>query len=55
VLRFLDSVASSLARAWPSMFGYQLLVEAQRLDGVDDILDATVGSVKEETATAAAS
>jgi len=52
LLRFLDTTASFLSRVWPSLFGYQLLVEAQRLDGVDDILDSTVGA---ETATAAAS
>jgi SAM-dependent methyltransferase len=47
VLRMLDSVASFLARIWPTLFGYQLLVEAQRLDGVTDILDATVSPAKD--------
>jgi glycosyltransferase involved in cell wall biosynthesis len=55
LLRVLDAVASFLARIWPSLFGYQLLVEAQRLDGVDDILDSTLSAEKEEAATTAAS
>jgi 2-polyprenyl-3-methyl-5-hydroxy-6-metoxy-1,4-benzoquinol methylase len=54
-LRFLDSVAAFLARVWPSLFGYQLLVEAERLDGVEDILRRTVGEADEEPPTAIAS
>ena len=42
VLRFIESVASFLARIWPSLFGYQFLVEARRLDDVESILDSTV-------------
>ena len=42
ILRLLDSVASFLARVWPSLFGYQFLVEARRLDDVESILDSTV-------------
>ena len=42
LLRFLDSMASFLARIWPSLFGYQFIVEARRLDDLDDILDSTV-------------
>ncbi len=42
ILRLIESVASFLARAWPSLFGYQFLVEARRLDDVDSILDSTV-------------
>jgi hypothetical protein len=42
LLRLLDSTAALLARVWPSLFGYQILVEAERLDDVDDILDRTV-------------
>jgi len=48
VLRLLDSAAAFLARLWPSLFGYQILVEAERLDGVDDILDSTVGEEEEQ-------
>jgi glycosyltransferase involved in cell wall biosynthesis len=55
LLRTLDSIASFLARVWPTLFGYQLLVEARRLDGVADILDSTVGAEKGVAATAAAS
>jgi 2-polyprenyl-3-methyl-5-hydroxy-6-metoxy-1,4-benzoquinol methylase len=43
LLRLVDSVSSFLARVWPSLFGYQILVEAERLDDVEDILDRTVG------------
>ena len=55
VLGFLDSAASFLARVWPSLFGYQILVEAQRLDGVGDILSATVGDAEGETPVAVTS
>ena len=41
-LRLLDATASLLARIWPSLFGYQFLVEARRLDDVDDLLDLTL-------------
>ena len=44
ILRLLDSVASFLAKIWPSLFGYQFLVEARRLDDVESILDSTVSS-----------
>jgi glycosyltransferase involved in cell wall biosynthesis/SAM-dependent methyltransferase len=40
--RLMDRVSAFLARAWPTLFAYQILVEARRLDGVDDILDSTV-------------
>ena len=42
VLRLLDSVAGGLARIWPSLFAYQFLVEATRLDDVDTLLDRTL-------------
>jgi len=41
-LRVLDSVAGGLARVWPSVFGYQFLVEAVRLDDVDTLLERTL-------------
>ncbi|MHC4814767.1 MAG: methyltransferase domain-containing protein [Planctomycetota bacterium] len=37
VLRCLDRIAGGLARVWPSMFSYQFLVEATRLDADRDI------------------
>jgi hypothetical protein len=43
LLRFIDDVATFLARVWPSLFAYQMLVEATRLDDVDSLLDRTVG------------
>lgn len=42
LLRFLDSVAGALARLWPSLFAYQILVEAVRLDDVETLLDRTL-------------
>ena len=44
ILRLLDSMASFLARISPSLFGYQFLVEARRMDDVESILDATVSN-----------
>ena len=41
-LRLIESASSFLARVWPSLFGYQFLVEARRLDDVESILDSTV-------------
>jgi 2-polyprenyl-3-methyl-5-hydroxy-6-metoxy-1,4-benzoquinol methylase len=38
VLRALDRIAGALARVWPSLFSYQFLVEARRLDSLEDIL-----------------
>ncbi len=44
VLRTLDSIAGGLARVWPSLFAYQILVEATRLDDVDSLLAGTLES-----------
>jgi glycosyltransferase involved in cell wall biosynthesis len=44
LLRLVDAVAGGLARSWPSLFGYQFLVEATRLDDVDSLLDRTIAS-----------
>jgi len=46
-LRLLDSLAGGLARVWPSLFGYQFLVEAVRLDDVDTLLERTIASGEE--------
>ena len=43
-LRMIDRVAGGLARIWPSLFGYQFLVEAIRLDDVDTLLERTLQS-----------
>ena len=40
LLRGLDRIAGGLARIWPSMFSYQFLVEATRLDTDRDIADS---------------
>ncbi len=42
LLRALDAIGAVLARVWPSLFAYQFLVEATRLDDVADILERTV-------------
>jgi SAM-dependent methyltransferase len=47
LLRLIDGVAGTLARWWPSLFGYQFLVEATRLDDVDSLLDRTIASANE--------
>ena len=47
-LRMIDSVGGALARIWPSLFGYQFLVEATRLDDVDSLLDRTIASDVED-------
>jgi glycosyltransferase involved in cell wall biosynthesis len=44
LLRFVDAVAAFLARVWPTLFAYQMLVEATRLDDVDSLLDRTLGA-----------
>ncbi len=40
--RLVDRVAAWLARLWPSLFAFQFLVEATRLDTVDDLMARTV-------------
>jgi SAM-dependent methyltransferase len=44
LLGLLDTIGGTLARLWPSLFGYQFLVEATRLDDVDSLLDRTIAS-----------
>lgn len=54
ILRVMDGVAGWLARVWPSLFAYQFLVEATRLDDVDTLLDRTLESGSEEPAAISA-
>ena len=42
LLRCVDRVASWFAQLWKRMFAYQFVVEATRLDALDDVLDRTV-------------
>ncbi|MFQ5505528.1 MAG: class I SAM-dependent methyltransferase, partial [Planctomycetota bacterium] len=42
VWRILDRCSGFLAWIWPSLFSYQFIVEAVRLDDIDDILARTV-------------
>ena len=53
-LRVLDRISALMARVWPSLFAYQILVEARRLDGVEDVLDSTVGASEQSRRRAAA-
>jgi glycosyltransferase involved in cell wall biosynthesis len=43
-LRTMDRVAGWLARVWPSLFAYQFVVRARRVDDVEDILRRTLAS-----------
>jgi glycosyltransferase involved in cell wall biosynthesis len=42
LLRALDTAAGWAARIWPSLFAYQFLVEATRLDDVETLLERTL-------------
>lgn len=44
VLRLLDRAAAFLARLWPGLFAYQVLVEATRTDDVESLLNRTLGT-----------
>ena len=44
VLRLLDRTAAFLARLWPGLFAYQVLVEATRTDDVESLLNRTLGT-----------
>ena len=48
-MRILDSFLSMLARVYPSLFGFQILIEAERLDDVDTILKKTIESSYKKT------
>jgi glycosyltransferase involved in cell wall biosynthesis len=41
LLRLMDRTSSLLARAWPRMFGYQILIEATRPDSIGTLMDQT--------------
>ena len=43
-LRMIDSVSGWFARVWPSLFAYQMLVEAERLDDVQGLLERTMAA-----------
>ena len=53
LLRLLDRTGSVVANLWPSLFSYQFIVEAERLDDVDDILDSTIQSDSESDTSSA--
>lgn len=42
LLRIVDRFAGLMARVWPSLFSYQFLIEAKRLDSVKDVLERMV-------------
>jgi len=41
ILRFIDSFLSSMAGIWPSVFAYNFLVTAERMDDLNDIYENT--------------
>ncbi|OGK62647.1 hypothetical protein A2334_03255 [Candidatus Roizmanbacteria bacterium RIFOXYB2_FULL_38_10] len=41
VFKLLDFILYHAAQVWPSLFAYQFLIEAQRLDSVDEIYEKT--------------
>jgi glycosyltransferase involved in cell wall biosynthesis len=51
VLRVLDRISSLCARVWPTMFCYQFVVVATRLDDLDDILRRTLATGSPKTAS----
>lgn len=54
VLRFIDWVSAGLARMWPSMFAYQIFIEATRLDDVETLLTGTLDATRAPKAIPAA-
>ena len=47
----LDRLAGWLARVWPSLFAYQILAETVRRDGLEDLVQQTVGQEAPAPAT----
>ncbi len=44
MLRILNRICSFLARLWPPMFAYQFLIEAERMEEVEEIFTKTLAS-----------
>jgi len=42
--KLLEDISTFLAGAWPSLFAYNFLVVAQRMDDIKDIFEQTLGS-----------
>jgi SAM-dependent methyltransferase len=40
-LKILDKVCASLAKVWPGLFGYQILIEATRPDSIETLMQKT--------------
>ena len=41
LLKLLDWVSAQLAKLWPGMFGYQILIEATRPDSIETLVEKT--------------
>ena len=41
MLKLLDRVCAGLAKAWPGLFGYQILIEATRPDSIETLMEKT--------------
>ena len=51
-LRWIDRASARLARLWPNLFGYQILIEATRPDSVETLMKATFLDRRTEPLTA---
>ena len=40
-LRLVDRISATLARVWPGLFGYQILIEATRPDSIETLVEKT--------------
>ena len=49
LLRTLDRLLARFARVWPRLFAYQILVEATRIDSLEDVVGLTVGTPRRTT------
>jgi cyclopropane fatty-acyl-phospholipid synthase-like methyltransferase len=43
LMKAIEKLHSILSRFWPTLFGYNFLVIATRMDGIDDLLERTTG------------
>ncbi|RFC41662.1 MAG: Glycosyltransferase involved in cell wall bisynthesis/Cyclopropane fatty-acyl-phospholipid synthase [Verrucomicrobia bacterium] len=53
LLKLLDWVSAQLAKLWPGMFGYQILIEATRPDSIETLVEKTFVDQRGRTAAAA--
>lgn len=51
IMKMLEKIHSLLSRFWPTLFGYNFLVVATRMDGIEELLQRTTGSDSAEAET----